>query len=346
MRSGEAVKTRDNLFRLLYLFIGLLPLMILLCAYYVLDPFMIIHEYQNYSNSVVPLNRDFVSTQSYIDRNEKYHYDSFIFGNSRTLAFQPEKWSSHLDQDNSPFLIDASGEGVYGIHLKIKYLDRNGANIRNALVLLCRDISFGVTNNTSAHLFIKHPELTGESRLAFHAAFLKAYLNPKFLTDYYTYKITGRFYAWMSCFEKRSLSFDVQTNQLDLVGLEALLRKDPDAYYREREHEFATRKRAKVGTGALITKTDKDKLREIQKIFAKHGTDYRIVLSPAFEQMPYAREDVVFLNQLFPGRVYDFSGKNRFTESKYNFYEYAHFRPFVGEEIMNIIYSEGEETAK
>jgi hypothetical protein len=44
------------------------------------------------------------------------------------------------------------------------------------------------------------------------------------------------------------------------------------------------------------------------------------------------------LKGLFGENLYDFSGKNAFTEDKYNFYESSHYRKKVGDGIMAIIY--------
>jgi len=50
---------------------------------------------------------------------------------------------------------------------------------------------------------------------------------------------------------------------------------------------------------------------------------------------------VELLEQIF-GRenLFNFSGKNKLTESISNFYESSHYRPHVANEIMSIVYQE------
>lgn len=327
--------------RLIILLIGLSPLMVITLGYLVYDPFYVLKSYQNYSNSRVILDRDYVSTQSFINRYQIYKYDSFIFGSSRTVAFRPETWKGYLNDNNQVFLFDASSETIYGIHLKIKYLDKLGIDIKNALLVLCRDCSFGQDKNSIQHLSIKHPALTGESRMAFHMVFFRAYLNPMFLASYYTYKYTGNYYKWMNEYiELRNVSYDPVTNQMELPDIEESIYKDPDSYYRSMAKVFYKRGPSQKDSQGRITDNDKQRFREIKDTFIRHNTDYRIVLSPLYEQIAFSSEDVSFLQELFPNRVYDFSGKNAFTDSIYNYYESSHYRPQVGDQIMKIIYKQ------
>ena len=49
-------------------------------------------------------------------------------------------------------------------------------------------------------------------------------------------------------------------------------------------------------------------------------------------------KDLAILKSIFDKNIYDFSGRNSFTESIYNYYESNHFRPIVGDSILKIIY--------
>ena len=82
-----------------------------------MDPFKIIKTYDNYSNNlkVIP-NRDFISTEVYLKNRKIYHYNSFIFGSSRTMAYKTNDWRKYIDSTSRPFLFDASGESLFGIY--------------------------------------------------------------------------------------------------------------------------------------------------------------------------------------------------------------------------------------
>lgn len=75
-----------------------------------LDPFRVVRHYSNYSYPVATLNREFIATETYLKNYNKYHYNSFIFGSSRSNAFKPSTWKNYLQPNDSPFSFDASGE--------------------------------------------------------------------------------------------------------------------------------------------------------------------------------------------------------------------------------------------
>jgi hypothetical protein len=58
-----------------------------------------------------------------------------------------------------------------------------------------------------------------------------------------------------------------------------------------------------------------------------------------FEQMNWNPKDLNFLKNLFGSNLYDYSGINEFTNNKLNYYESSHFRPVVGDKILNSIYN-------
>ncbi len=60
-----------------------------------------------------------------------------------------------------------------------------------------------------------------------------------------------------------------------------------------------------------------------------------------YDQIPLEKEQLNLLYDIFgKENVYDFSGKNEFTESVFNYYENSHYRPHVAAEIMDIIYED------
>ena len=79
-------------------------------------------------------------------------------------------------------------------------------------------------------------------------------------------------------------------------------------------------------------------LREIKKILVKHNTRYKIILSPIYDQMKFSSDDLRVLREIFGNNLYDFTGQNWITQSKYNWYETKHFRTYIGDSILNVIY--------
>ncbi len=79
-------------------------------------------------------------------------------------------------------------------------------------------------------------------------------------------------------------------------------------------------------------------LKEIKRILKKNNTNYKVVLTPLYEQIKYNPTDLIFLKNLFGSNLYDFSGKNSYTENQTNYYESSHFKPVIGDSILAIIY--------
>ena len=329
-----------NIFKFLKagIIIILLYFILLLIGYFYFDPFRIIYHYNNYSGAFIQLNWDYVSTEMYIQNKGKYNYNSFIFGSSRTIAYSPESWKKHLNASDSPYMFTASVESVYGIYKKLEYLDRTHAKIDNALIVLCRDCSFTNSTNHKGHCWIKDPVTSGESQLAFHKEFLCAYLTPRFNLSYYTYMLTKTMKPWMMGIDTRANEYDTVTNQVTMVEWNKELAKDPIRYYERRKKSFFSRSGEVTDSVQRIKPEQVYMLYQIARILQKHNTNYKVVISPLYEQVRFSAPDKRILVRLFGDHLYDFSGKNSFTDPETNYYEDSHYLPKVGDSIMNIIY--------
>lgn len=319
--------------------IGISPILILLCTYFYFDPFKVIRHYNDYSYSNVILNRDYISTTMFIKNNKRNMYNSFIFGSSRTVAFRSSSWQKYLNVNDKPFMFDASGESIYGIYKKIKFLDSINVEIKNALIILCRDVSFYNSKNHSGHLFIKHPEISGENHFYFHNEFFKAYITPKFLFNFYCYKIIGEYEPFMADYiENRKITYDTITNEINIVDQEIEISQNPEEYYRKRKKIFYKRYGEQADTNPMINNSQLIMLHEIKRILEKNKTKYKVVISPLYEQKKFSNYDLSVLGKVFGDNLYDFSGKNNFTETITNYYEVSHYRPIVGDSLLQIIY--------
>ena len=321
----------------------LAPILILLAVFltfYVYnDPFKVLRPYSDYSYSRVFTNRDFVSTAMFIKQYPKYKYNSFIFGSSRTMAYRPELWRQYLDTDSRVFVFDAAGESVYGIYHKLKYLDAEKVELKNALIVLCRDFAFRHDANHEGHLYIKHPSTSGESRLAFQYEFLRAYFSPKFLFNYYAFQILGAYKPFMSVYiENRRVVYDTITNGTIILDQEEELKSDEQSYYARRSDVFYERNGEKTDSIQRINPKHEFMLREIRRLLDKNKTQFKVVLSPLYDQTKFNPTDMHILNQVFGDHLYDFTGKNSITDNKYNYYEISHYRFAVGDSILSGIY--------
>lgn len=318
----------------------IIPIIILISLYVYFDPFKVLRNYNNYSSIVIP-NRDFVSTKMFINNYKKYNYNSFIFGSSRTLAFRPSSWCKYLSVDSRPFMFDASGESIYGIYTKIKYIDSKNVDLKNVLIIICRDVTFEHSENHQGHLFIKHPATTGESTVKSQFVFLKAYFDPKFLFSFYAYKVNGKYNPFMSgILEDEILTYDSITNELNISYREEEILQNPYQYYIDRKETFYERKVEQTDSVTRIGKKHLAMLQEIKLILEENKTNYKVIISPLYEQVKFSENDLRILNSIFGDHLYDYSGRNDITDLKSNYYETSHYRPKVGDSILRVIYND------
>ena len=140
--------------------------------------------------------------------------------------------------------------------------------------------------------------------------------------------------------ESRQYLYDSITNEYRILDLEISTEKDSIQYYLDREKIFYDRITEKTDSTNQIDAKKLVMLQEIKAIFDKHHTNYKIVLSPLYEQIKYSAHDINLLKQMFGDRLFDFTGKNNFTDFKKNYYETSHYKPIVGDSIFKIIYKQ------
>lgn len=313
----------------------------LLGLYGILDPFKVLWPHANYypvSDQFVMLNRDVVSFEVYRKNAPVHHYDSFILGNSRSIFYPWRDWAACIGSDRV-LHFDASSESLLGIDLKLRYLDGRCA-ISNCLIVL-DSAALGTVTNQAGHLFTKHYLLAGGNAAAFQWKFLRAFLDRHFLTAYFDMKLRHTYKPYMQdIFQTRVWDYDVDHNELSLDStIEREIRTNPRAYYTSRTNVFYPRDGVVRYSPIVVGQRQLELLSDMRNILEKHRTNYRIVISPHYNQVSLAREDLAVLRQLFGAdKVFDFSGVNEFTSHVENYYEDSHYRPEVARGILREIY--------
>ena len=86
-------------------------------------------------------------------------------------------------------------------------------------------------------------------------------------------------------------------------------------------------------------------LREMAGIFKHNNTNYKLVISPLYNTPKFNNTDFETLVRIFGSEnVFDFSGENSITSNYRNYYERSHYRPEVGRQILEIIYSDNAKS--
>lgn len=114
---------------ILKLFIFLIPFISLLAVYFLNDPFMVLKHYDRYDNSPVMLNESYIGWQMYMNNRDSIAFDSFIMGNSCTMAYPCREWEKYLNGGRAIRLF-GNAESIAAICKKLQALEENGAEIK------------------------------------------------------------------------------------------------------------------------------------------------------------------------------------------------------------------------
>ena len=307
-----------------------------------IDSFYVFKDYEHYyAGNQVSLNRGVLSFNRFNKNKENNKYDSFIFGSSRSIAFKCSEWEKYLAAEHSSYHFDSLGEGIYGISIKIKYLDSIGQRIRNAIIIIDQDV-LSITNNRDGHLFIAHPSISNESKLEYYYTFIKAQLNIKFIIAQIDYAGFKKYRPYMSnLFSNVSEPFieDPITNDL-WYGEDKMIRDDSTRYY-DRLIQAGVFYDDRPQNDKHIYDIEDEwlLLSNIKDIFTSHHTQYKIIISPLYNQIALHEKQVKMLEAIFGAEnIYNYSGDNEYTNNYGNYYEQSHFRTHVANQIFEDIY--------
>lgn len=306
-----------------------------------IDPYKVIWTYEDPINTEkayqFPWNRDHQTTELFLKNYKEKNYDAFIFGNSRSFFYQTKTWNKYIS--GNCFHFNAYSEGIFGIEGKFKLLDKLNVEIKNVLLVLDVSTLRRVKNN-EGHLYIKHPAVSGESSFTFHLEMFKGFFPKAMIafTDLYfreelkdymkTYGVTEN--VWRH---------DTLSNQLIYFAYDEEILKDQEAYYQKRKNSFPLRNPVEGITKITIKNEQLKLLNNIASILKKNQTNYKVVISPDHDQMKLNPEDLTKLKEIFGEKnVYDFSGKTAITTNNRNYYEASHYRPFICDSILSMIY--------
>jgi hypothetical protein len=313
-----------------FVLILLIPPAVIAITYLYYDPFQVIYKYKSFFVSGKPryvtLNYDYVAIETFLNNYPTYKYDSFIIGNSRTRFYEIDTWRKYINSDKC-FHFDASAESLYGICKKMEFLHEKHVKITNALIILDHNTLLGI-NNSNGHLFISHPLLSGQN---------------DFLRHYLDFKISGSIKEYMKkghLLDDTPIDYDLKYNEMKVKIFEDIIKADPSKYYNEkRMKHFYQRDTIQQFSPEIIKREQIVMLNIIKKILKEHSTNFKIIISPLYDQLKLNKKDVEVLISIFgTENVYDFSGINFITSDYHNYYDNGHYRPIVADSILNMIY--------
>jgi len=322
---------------LLKAFLLTLPFSVVVGSYLVLDPFQVLYHYDAFTTQVIP-NRDYVSTQLFVNNYPRQRYQSFILGSSRALAFRVSDWVRYT-HDPLSFHYDALAESLFGVWKKLQFLENQGVKLRHVLII-CDQQLLAQTQDVDSHLFRKDPRLTGELPLRFQLSFFRAYLAKFFFFHFWKLKATGKVPPGMELlFNTRGGALASVSNDMLLPEVEQQIATDSLGFYAHNPG-LPSRPAQPPASPAVIGPSAKQQLLAIRTILTRHHVDYQFVISPLYDQAALNPVDLAYLVHTFgQAHIHDFSGVNELTKYPGHYYESSHYRPLVGRKIMRLIYA-------
>lgn len=332
MKQEKNLKKDLGIFLRKVIILLVIPTIIIVGSYLWLDPFKVIYNYTNYYENTygVDLNRDFISTQKFLNSYKQHKYTAYIVGNSRSRVYDINHWAAAIGkQSKECYHFDAYAESLSGIERKLALLDRRNQIIDQVLMIIDNEVLLNKNYETEA-IFTKHPELTGQNFLDFQVTFFKAFGNPQFLSTYIPSLLHRKQKSW---------NYDTITNELSLVNTEALIDHKTDSFYAVIADQFPKERSANNESLPHIQKEQQILFENMKVIFSKHHTDIKIVINPMYDQVKLNAKDLIYLQETFGAKnVFDFSGKNGMTEDYHNYYDGKHYRTKIADKIVEQIY--------
>ena len=335
--TGTNIRKRSAFLRLVRnLALFAIPFWILIALYVYEDPFMVLRKYDLYDSDVM-LNEHHVGWQIYKNRNDSVHFNSFILGNSCTMAFRCAEWEKYLAPGDHAIRLFGNGESMKAISLKLQALDREGAEIKNVLMILDRTSLSRCELLTGANHMLP-AAISGRNPIAVQMEFMQAFAMPDFLFPYLKYKITGRVELSMRQMNPYGRVRDSRNNDA-FNPREKMIEQEGEAYWENHKNEFPERDGTVTIVEPAIYQKQREILEEIMDVLRRHNTSIRVLISPDYNQNELHPDDRKILQSIFgKENVYDFTGINEFTEDYHNYYELGHYRPLLGNKLLERMY--------
>lgn len=341
--TGANSRNRQAFLRLVRkLALFAIPFWALVALYIHDDPFMVLYKYDLYDSDVM-LNEHHVGWQIYQNHKDSVHFNSFILGNSCTMAFRCGEWEKYLDPGDRAIRLFGNAESMKAISLKLRALDREGAKIKNVLMILDRS-SLSSFELLTGHSHILPAAISGRNPFTVQLEFMQAFATPDFLFPYLKYRMTGNVKSDMKQMNSYGRIRDSKNNDA-FNPREKQIEQEGEMYWENRKHEFPERDGTIAIAKPAIFHSQQMVLDEIMEVLRRHGTSIRVIISPDYNQKKLHPNDRKILQNIFgKDNVYDFSGINEFTEDYHNYYESGHYRPVLGNKLLERIYKQHHAT--
>lgn len=265
-------------------------------------------------------------------------YNSYVFGSSRSCSVYGCYLQTKLP-DSRFFHYANWNETIGGILAKLQYLDEKGYDLKNIMVYIDTDYTFDGEGKLSP---MDHYLITKESKFKYYYNHLISFFS-NFDTD--KLKILMGKGEQTSSFVNRKL--DPVTNDFNHECSADEIRKYK---YVQSDEEFKHKMDSLKKSGFMyerpktqqykspqISEEEKVMIEKIATLLEKHHSKYFVVLTPLYDQQKLNNKDFYILKKYFKNNLYDFSGKNKYTEDFYNYPDRIHFQNYISKQIIDSV---------
>lgn len=307
------------------LLVASLPLALLAALYTVADPFKVLRRTDWFADDV-SVNKGVVTATNYRQRHEAgAHYDAFIFGSSLSCYYRADDWRRYLPAGASVYHLDSSGQTTLTMRRMAEMADRGGDTIRHALVILDPFI-FNVERERDAMVYLDPPQIRDEWWYApwFHARMFSHFADVRFLSEYLPWRFGGVRRGDL-IFEPQPIVWDSVANEETMPLWDAAIEADAEAFH-ARSPLPPVPDRYTAMPDAIDTDERAD-LEAIAAIFARHDTDFRVIIGPNRRRALLSEADDSTLRAIFGDRYLNL-GREFAPDAAdpANFYDPTHYR--------------------
>lgn len=316
-----------------------LPFWTMIVLYFYDDPFMVLRNYKSYDSNVM-LNEGYVGWCIYKNNRDSIPFNSFLLGNSCTMAFPCNEWEKYLHGGRAVRLF-GNAESMMAVYRKLLALEKEHADIKNVLLILDRG-SLSKTKLLTGFGNTLPAEVIGVSPISTQLELLQAFVAPKFLFPYLQYRLFGKLGSSGRMFTSfRHLRNPINNDAIN--PREKMIEEEGEDYWKNRPKEFPVRSEHEKIAPPVIFAAQKDLLNQIAEVLKRNGTSLKLVVGPDYCQEVLNPKDVEILQQIFGKEcIFDFTGINEYTIDVHNYYEEGHYRPILGRKLLHRIYADSK----
>lgn len=331
--------------------LALSPVALYVALYLVLDPFRVVHPYNGVSIAAgdtlerIP-NKRYVAVEGLKFYNDKYHYDSFIFGSSISSNFTAEAWKKHLPDTAMVYHFTAGAETLTGIRDELRYLINHGVNVRHALIIMEEEM-FRRGTRYNEMPYVAHYDVSPDvSWLQFQHVHFNAFRDP-YMFLYNVWPTRGVADKLLKDGKMTTIPSgrDEVLNEDSSRGLDSLVLSNPRRFYQEERPWLYDMHPYPNPQPLDIDENNIDVLRDIVALLRDNGIDYVVIVPPRFRSQPLSSIDHAALCDIMgEDRVNDFSADSVLIHDLESYYDGVHILTHRCSELIDRSYDRQQLT--